>query len=353
MGYELGEHVHWFLTDKCNEDCAPCFREFFQGGNTENLMKIARILAENNVKKVTIGGGEPLLVENIDDILKIFWKAGIPVDLHTNCLRLSHERLERFKRLVDTLGLPIDSLDYKVQAKLREPGYLKQIKDIINDAQAYGYGLEYHTVATYLNIDGIPKLYSDFIKNTDFKCWNIYEFNFNLARQNTFQSDCSDKEKVKRLKILNELRGPLNHEKGLSDGLLAKFLLTEEKMKDLDDRIHFVDLQNSRAPYFFVNGLGDVKFYTWFSQKRRKIANLFEDGFAETVRKLRRAERKGPMFNQDDFIEAIYDIPIFARLYEGNCSTEEIEMIKPKYDEDVTHLARLWETKRYGKPMTA
>jgi MoaA/NifB/PqqE/SkfB family radical SAM enzyme len=352
MDYALGEHAHWFLTDKCNKSCAPCFREFFQGSSTENLVKIAEMLATSDVKRVTIGGGEPTLVKSLDDILQIFTKAGIHVDLHTNGSTLSHERLEQLRGLVDTLGLPIDSLDDKIQTKIRAPGHLKQIKQVTEDAQALDYNLEFHTVVTYLNIDGIPKLYSGFIKKTNSKCWNIYEFNFDLARQNTFQGNYTEKEKIKRLQNLDKLRGPINHETGLSDGLQAKFLLTEEKMKSLDDRMYFVDLQNSRAPYFFINGSGDVEFYTWYSQKRKKIGNLLKDGFRKTVKKLRRADKQGPMFDENDFIEATNDLPIFARLYEGNYCDEEIDAIMPEYHKQVRHLARLWEVKRYGQAMT-
>ena len=352
MDYASGEHAHWFLTDKCDKSCAPCFREFFHGGSTENLVKIAEILAANNVKRVTIGGGEPTLVKGLDDILHIFKKAGIPVDLHTNGSTLSHKRLEQLKRSIDTLGLPIDSLDDKIQTKIRASGHLKQIKQVIENAQELGYNLEYHAVATYLNINGLPKLYSDFIKKTNFKCWNIYEFNFDLARQSTFYGKYSEKEKVKRLQELDELRGPINFEKGCSDGLFAKFLLTEENMKNYDDRINFVMLPFSRAPYFFINGSGDVEFYTWFSQKRKKIGNLLTDGFKETVKKLRRADKQGPVFDESDFIEATNDLPIFARLYEGNYCDEDISMVKPEYHKQVRHLARLWEVKRYGEAMT-
>ena len=36
-------------------------------------------------------------------------------------------------------------------------------------------------------------------------------------------------------------------------------------------------------------------------------------------------------FDQDDFLEAIHNIPIFARLYEGNYTQDEITAIETKY----------------------
>ena len=57
-------------------------------------------------------------------------------------------------------------------------------------------------------------------------------------------------------------------------------------------------------------------------------------------------------FDQEDFLEAIHNLPIFARLYEGNYTPDEITTIETKYHKKVKHLANLWETKRYGQPMT-
>lgn len=348
---KLGELVHIFATDKCNNDCIFCFREFFSDGKSENLEEIAKILAKNKVKKVVIGGGEPVLVKNLDNVLGILKKSDINTELHTNGATLDYERLEQLRGLVDVFGIPIDTLDSRLQSELgRGRNHIKTIKRISDEARKLGFKIGYHTVATYLNVDKLPELYSGFIRNTDFEYWNVYEFNFNLARQGVFTDVYSQKEKVRRLRALNELRGPLNFGKGLSDGLLAKFLLLEEMLtkKFSDSRTEFVDVLSSRAPYFFVNASGDVEFYAWFSQKRTKLGNLLEDGFAKTVKNLRRADRQGPMFNQDDFIEATNDLPIFARLYEGNYFTEEIEQIKPEYHRNVKHLANLWETKKYG-----
>jgi len=355
MGLALGELVHVFATDDCNCDCAFCFREFFSNNSESRLEEIAEILAKNKVKKVVIGGGEPTLVKNLDNVLGILKKSNITTELHTNGTKLNYKRLEHLKGLIDIFGIPIDTLDSRLQSELGRFGnHVEAIKRISGEAQKLGFKIGYHTVATYLNVDKLPELYSGFIKNTDFEYWNVYEFNFNLARLGVFADVYSQKEKVCRYRELNELRGPLNFEKGLSDGLLAKFLLLEEMLtkKFGDSRMEFVDVLSSRAPYFFVNASGDVEFYTWFSQKRTKLGNLLEDGFAKTVKKLRRANRQGPMFDQNEFVEATTDLPVFARLYEGNYSMEELDNIKPEYRQQVLHLAQLWEIKKYGIAQT-
>jgi len=350
---EFGELVHIFATDECNHNCAFCFREFFSNKKENKLLEIAKILSKNPVHKVVIGGGEPTLVKDLDESLAVLKKSGICVELHTNGSTLDYKRLVKLKNSVDIFGIPIDTLDSKLQGKLgRGRNHVAKIKKISEISRELDFKVGYHTVATYLNIDKLPELYSKFIKDARFEYWNIYEFNENLARLSNFQSNRSNEQKAQRHNEIQAMRGPLNYQKGLTDGLLAKFLLTDARMSKLDHRIEFVDVQSSRAPYFFVNTTGDTEFYTWFSQKRTKMGNLLEDGFAETVKKLRRADKQGPMFDENDFIAATNDLPVFARLYEGNYSSEELEDLKPEYREDVRHLARLWEIKKYGAPMT-
>ena len=66
--------------------------------------------------------------------------------------------------------------------------------------QDYDFKLVYHTVATYLNVDDIPNLYENFIKETDFDCWRIYLFNMELARESNFGRKWDIKEKARRNK---------------------------------------------------------------------------------------------------------------------------------------------------------
>ncbi|MCX6774771.1 MAG: radical SAM protein [DPANN group archaeon] len=78
------DRIHIFATMDCNLRCAYCFKEDYLEGKPENLIKIAEILAANGVKQVVIGGGEPTLVRNLEDVLRILKKEDIFVELHTN-----------------------------------------------------------------------------------------------------------------------------------------------------------------------------------------------------------------------------------------------------------------------------
>lgn len=352
---KIPEVIHIFATDKCNMNCTYCFREHFSAPkSSRNLIKIAEILAANDVKHVVIGGGEPTLVRNLDDVLKTLKKEDIFVELHTNCTTLTREKLEHYKTedLIDMAGIPIDSLDEKIQRQLRDySGYTKLIKRVAKDCQDLDFEIVYHTVATDLNISKVPALYNGFIKNTFFDSWKIYELNEELARHNILR-----KKDINRYEKFMKLRGEFNHEKGCSDGLLAKFLLTEEKMQDCaDHRIHFVGLMDEKSSYLFINTAGDVTYYNHFSKERSdrlKIGNILAEKFSEIIKNYDEIEENGHTGSDEDFFGAHADLPIFARLYEGNYEDEEIAQIKPKYYKKVEHLANLWEKRMFGEAKT-
>lgn len=352
---KLPEAIHIFATPECNMTCTYCFREYnWNPKSSRNLIRIAEILAKNDVKHVVIGGGEPRLVKNLDDVLRTLKKGDIFTELHTNCTNLPTETLKLYKKegLVDMIGIPIDALDMRIQGELRPYlNYLPVIMMVARDCQDLEFKIVYHTVATDINVNEIPKLYAGFIKNTKFDQWKIYELNEELARHNILRQ-----KDIWRYNKFMKLRGAFNHEKGCSDGLLAKFLLVEEHMKKYKDkRIKFVGLMDEKSSYLFINSAGDVSYYNKFSKERPdrlRIGNILAEGFPAIIRKFNEVEKKGYLGSDEDFFGSLADLPIFARFYEGNYAVEEIEQIKPRYYKKVEHLAHLWEKRMYGEIKT-
>ena len=127
-----GEHIHWYVTSRCNLDCAYCFKPSINSlESSETLETIASILADN-VQRVTIGGGEPGLV-NLEGALRILNSGNVYVSYHTNGLELNVDKL---KGLVDDIALPIDSVAPNIQEALRGKEFLPVmfgISDIANE----------------------------------------------------------------------------------------------------------------------------------------------------------------------------------------------------------------------------
>jgi len=54
---------------------------------------------------------------------------------------------------------------------------------------------------------------------------------------------------------------------------------------------------------------------------------------------------QGVLFDEEGFVEALNDMPVWARLWEGNYLDEEVEEIKPRYLPKAEHLAQLYKAR--------
>jgi MoaA/NifB/PqqE/SkfB family radical SAM enzyme len=322
---EITDHAHWFLTSRCNLDCVYCFRPTFPAACDESpnrIKKLAEILVEGKIKMVTLTGGEPTLVKALPEVLEIFERAGIYVQLHTNATTLDAKRIDQLKRYLGDIAIPIDSIDSNIQKQLRGIDYLPKFWEVVKELEKQKVKFNLHTVATDLNIDGFPRLYNA-LKNCNFDHWKVYEFNETMV-DNRF----SGIERFQEVNRLNNLRGEhsiQDYRKGLTDCLLARFLLMEEKMNQKKDRrLKFVARRDRVIPYFFLDNCGDVRYCTYFTRERTVIGNLFQDGFDGIRKKFNSAVEKGPLFDEEGFIETENNQPLWIRLWLGNFWTEEV-----------------------------
>jgi MoaA/NifB/PqqE/SkfB family radical SAM enzyme len=352
---EMGEHIHWFITSRCNSDCAYCFKPDNPcQESAETLETIAQILVDNKVKQVTLGGGEPTLVKGLDKVLQVLKDGGAYVSLHTNGLLLNKEKIAGFSGLVDDIALPLDSLDAAVQESLRGKQFIPNPKifKLANAIQEKGMQVCYHTVFTALNCKGIPRMYAP-IRQNGFLYWRIYEFNEDLALNrvlnNAKEAGLNKALEHRYYEIVDHLRGAGTPEKGFTDCLFAYFLLAEKEMrKHRDKRVQFVGVRDhDRQTYAFLENNGDVCYYRWFSgRERRKIGNVIKDGFSTVIKTLRRVENDAALFDEkanEDFVNAINDRPLWARLWEGNYFEEEFDEINPRYIPLFNRLQALYE----------
>lgn len=344
------ERVHWFIKEECNlKRCAYCFGPLTEGKVDPDIdVELASKLVQSHVKEVILGGGEPLLAGNLESVLQILKSGNIHISLHTNGILLSEEKLDRWKGLIDNIALPLDAADKEIQKKLRGSGFMKTFDNIMclaDQITARGIGLGWHTVFTRINRNEIPKIY-ELISKQNFSNWRIYEYNFELARQVWLKATwLSDEDRIKgylRSESLIKLGTSI---KGGTDSLLADFLRMEEEMMESDDsRIMFVArLDNRKDPYAFLMNNGQVDYYAWYTDSKRKpLGNIFEDGFAKISGDWKNI-KDGCKFDEDDWLQVTSEAPLWARLEDGSYFSEEYDELTPKYRNEVERLAKLWE----------
>ena len=282
----LTEHIHWYLFDGCNLDCAPCFQPHIDyDAPPERLDELARILAHNKVKKVTLGGGEPTLEPHLEAVLELL--AESYTSIHTNATLLTPAKIKGLYGLVQDVGIPIDSTTPETQARIRCNGFvpvLERLPQITDQILANGIEVGYHTIFTTVNSQDMSAIH-DLVAQRDFSYWRIYEFNdylalTSLAEKKLCLTRAEHIEFHEQLQEIRTFRGLVGGQ-DCPDLLTPMFAAAKEKMDRIGDpRIQFVSVTGVKKPYAFLDNLGNITTYDGFSGTRRLyLGNIVEDGF--------------------------------------------------------------------------
>ena len=116
-------HVDWQITYACQLRCTHCYTESGRRASRklprEDLLRIADSLVALKVKRVLIGGGEPLLVAEIFEIVERLTNAGIVISFYTNGLDVTPEQASTLGRLDAEVHVSIDGATPEVNDPIR------------------------------------------------------------------------------------------------------------------------------------------------------------------------------------------------------------------------------------------
>ena len=156
------------VTDKCNLKCAYCYSFSDKIAcpnsylNVDEIFKLVQSLAEVGINKVRITGGEPLMRNNITDIiLKISQIKNInDISITTNGVLLEKFAEKLFCSGLKRINISLDSLDPETYNKING-GNLKNVLNGISHAKKFFYNIRINVVL----LKGInEKELSDFIE---------------------------------------------------------------------------------------------------------------------------------------------------------------------------------------------
>lgn len=172
------KEICWNITTRCNQGCRYCHRFLNINDLTFNENeKILNNLINDGVTDITWTGGEALIYENIEELIKIAYKNGIRNKLITNGKILANSNMQVLNYL-DSLTLSLDSTDDKINQELGrgEKHYtnVKYILDYIKENNI-DIKLRINTVANKLNIDNISEFVL-FLNEYNIYAWRIFRF---------------------------------------------------------------------------------------------------------------------------------------------------------------------------------
>lgn len=138
------------LTDKCNLRCNYCFerkrnllRECIDNKNTDSINDLWELSRNPSIENVIFSGGEPLLYENIDEIMKLFSQKQLTI------LTNGIQRI-RNREILSTLDIVV-SLDGDFEVMNKHRGIDKKtFKKILQNIEWYIKNAKSTTINTVI-----------------------------------------------------------------------------------------------------------------------------------------------------------------------------------------------------------
>jgi radical SAM protein with 4Fe4S-binding SPASM domain len=119
--------VDWAITSKCDLSCRHC-RGFPEGEiSTARASRLTSEIAELKPGWVIIEGGEPLLREDIFELLGLLRERGLEVHLITNGMLISPEIVTSLKRLGVRVMVSIDGATPETYERVRHGASFEQV----------------------------------------------------------------------------------------------------------------------------------------------------------------------------------------------------------------------------------
>jgi MoaA/NifB/PqqE/SkfB family radical SAM enzyme len=214
---EQGVHVPpimiFSITDRCNLHCKGCYNQALRESHQEEMSaeKVESVIAEANelgISFVVIAGGEPLVREEIIDILNKFPE--IIFLVFTNGLLIDDDLLKKLKgqnNFVPVISL--EGLEEETDGR-RGEGVYKRLKNIIKKIKGRGIFWSVSLTVTRLNYEAVTN--SKFIQElSDFGCKLFFFLEYTPIKEGT-----------------------------------EDWILTEEQREDLISRREIISVQNIR-----------------------------------------------------------------------------------------------------------
>ncbi len=180
------KEVHWELTSKCNLRCLHCYQVSYLYKYKEiplnRIKAVIKEMVKLGTEKVSISGGEPLMREDLLEILTELENNNIRISaIFTNGTLISNEILDKLKLLKSNVNLNI-SLDgikpsSMILRGLKESKpqkiFLNMLIKNIKLALMRGFSIRINTILNKHNIDSIEEMYDFLNKEMVGIFWSI------------------------------------------------------------------------------------------------------------------------------------------------------------------------------------
>ncbi len=171
-------YVVFDITAKCNLKCIHCYSTtYHEELKLNDVYHIIDNLYEGGAGMIDFGGGEPLLRDDIFDILSYSKSVGLYTSISTNGILLDEDCIKRLKTLkIDHVCISLDGAKPETHDYIRNKNgtYEKTINGIKKCANA-GINTQVSTVFMNSNIDQLEDLFN-LLNLLKIDGWYVYDF---------------------------------------------------------------------------------------------------------------------------------------------------------------------------------
>lgn len=121
--------IDWAITNKCNLSCLHCRGMDVKELDSKTILRVAQEISDLNPKWIIIEGGEPLLCDELLDVIDIIHRKNIKIYLISNGMLLNDELAKELSRSNISLMLSIDGADRETYERIRKGASFEKLKD--------------------------------------------------------------------------------------------------------------------------------------------------------------------------------------------------------------------------------
>jgi len=130
--------IDWAITNKCNLKCLHCRGMADEELESETILRVAREIPLLKPGWVIIEGGEPLLRNELFQIIETMHRNNIKVYIISNGILLDEDIAKRFAALQVNLMISIDGADKVSYERIRKGASFEKLKESVALANRYG-----------------------------------------------------------------------------------------------------------------------------------------------------------------------------------------------------------------------
>jgi len=180
---DLPVEVMFEVESRCNFNCHFCFNRnsFAKHGrdikslSTAYVKKIIDNIASSEIEQIRFTGGEPMLRNNIVDLIKYAHNKGLRVWLNTNASLLNKKTVKKIENYVENVLIPLESWSTNLESKITgfKDTYRRKIEALEFLDKSKIEAIRVGTVASQESIKNFYKIFN-VIEKFRISQWEFY-----------------------------------------------------------------------------------------------------------------------------------------------------------------------------------